>query len=157
MTRKSRITKISALGVASGLFVGYFPLAPGTAGSALGCGIVWVTREFSIVFYVVLTVVLFAAGVWASNKTSQILNKPDPSVVVIDEIVGMMVTMVGIPITGYWLVCGFLLFRFFDIVKIPPVNWIDSKLKNGWGVMLDDVMAGVYGNILLQLMHKAYF
>ena len=73
----------------------------------------------------------------------------------IDEIVGMMITMVGVPVTPYWLVIGFVLFRIFDVVKIPPANIFDSRVKNGWGIMLDDVCAGIYGNILLHLMLRA--
>jgi len=76
----------------------------------------------------------------------------DSPKIVIDEIAGIMVTMIGIPLTGYWLFWGFILFRIFDITKPPPAKYFDSKVHNSWGVMLDDIIAGIYSNIILQLM-----
>jgi phosphatidylglycerophosphatase A len=153
----SRYKKFLALFVASGGFVGYFPLAPGTVGSALGLVFVWYLRHFSIFVLAGLSLALLVSGVWAAGETCQILKKKDASQVVIDEIVGMMITMIGLPLTPYWIVAGFLIFRLFDIVKPSPARYFDEKVSGGWGVMMDDVIAGVYGNIVLHLMQKAQF
>jgi phosphatidylglycerophosphatase A len=153
----SKIKNVVALLVASGALVGYFPVAPGTAGSLLGLGIVWWLRPFSIWVLIGLALLLLVAGVWAAGQTCQMLKKKDASQVVIDEIVGMMITMVGVPLTPYWLIIGFLVFRVFDIVKPSPARYFDEKVAGGFGVMMDDVIAGIYGNILLQLMQRAQF
>lgn len=82
-------------------------------------------------------------------------TKKDAPQIVIDEIAGMLIAMIGIPITGYWLLLAWLLFRFFDITKIPPASIFDSKFKNAWGVVLDDIVAGIYANIILHWALKA--
>jgi phosphatidylglycerophosphatase A len=150
-----RLETLSTMFLATGGFVGYFPVASGTMGTLVGVAIVYGLRGLPGFSFVLVTLVLGAAGVWASREANIIFNKADSSRIVIDEIVGFMITMIGIPVTGYWLVMAFLLFRFFDITKLPPANIIDSKMKNGWGVMLDDVVAGIYGNIILHLMLRA--
>ena len=102
-----------------------------------------------------LCITLCLIGVWLSAVASHIFNYQDPSRVVVDEIVGVMVTMIGMPVTGYWLLAGFLVFRVLDVIKPFPANIFDSRVKGGWGVMMDDVVAGIYGNIILHLMLKA--
>jgi len=144
-----------ALFTASGAGAGYFPVASGTVGSLVAVYILWLVRDLPLSFLIVLTLALLVIGVWAASKTCQILKKKDASQVVMDEIVGMMITMIGIPITPYWLVIGFFLFRLLDIVKPSPAKYFDEKVSGGWGVMMDDVVAGIYGNILLQLMIRA--
>ena len=151
----SKSKKLLALFLASGGFVGYVPFAPGTAGAAVGLAVVWYLRGFSILILVGLTLALLVSGVWAAGKTCQMLKKKDASQVVIDEIVGMMMTMIGLPLTPYWLLAGFLIFRLFDIVKPSPARYFDEKVAGGWGVMMDDVIAGIYGNIVLHLMQRA--
>jgi len=153
----SKPKKLLALCIASGGFVGYFPVAPGTLGALWGLAIVWGLRNFSVYLLGVLSLALLVIGVWAAGKTCQILKKKDASQVVIDEIVGMMMTMIGLPLTPYWLLVGFLIFRFFDIVKPSPARYFDEKVSGGWGVMMDDVIAGIYGNIVLHLMQRAQF
>lgn len=147
--------KFGILCLATGLFVGYAPIASGTFGSLLGVGLVWELRALSIPMMLVLTLILAVAGVWASQAATAYLGQEDSPRIVIDEIVGFMVTMLGMPVSPYWLVAGFILFRFFDIMKFPPANVIDARMKNGGGIMLDDLVAGIYGNIILHLMLKA--
>jgi phosphatidylglycerophosphatase A len=147
--------QLGILGLATGGFIGYAPFASGTFGTLVGVLLVYIFRGLPLPIFVLATLALGAAGVWASYRATELFQTPDSSRIVIDEIVGFMITMIGIPVNGYWLVIGFLLFRFFDISKLPPANIIDAKVKNGWGVMLDDVVAGVYGNIILQLMLRA--
>jgi phosphatidylglycerophosphatase A len=154
---KKRLKKVGIIGVASGVFTGYFPVASGTVGTLLGVAIVWLWQGLPISLQVVMCLALGAVGVWASEQAGTIFRNADSSRITIDEIVGFMVTMIGVPVTMYWIVWGFLLFRFFDIIKFPPANLFDERMKNGWGVMLDDVTAGIYSNILLHLMIRASF
>ncbi len=155
MAMKKTSIRIGTLCLATGGFVGYFPVASGTIGTLVGVALVYGLRALTWPLFLVATLALGAAGVWASQEANLLFKKADSSRIVVDEIVGFMITMIGIPVDGYWLAIGFLLFRFFDISKLPPANIIDAKLKNGWGVMLDDVVAGIYGNIILHLMLKA--
>jgi phosphatidylglycerophosphatase A len=106
-------------------------------------------------FLIAVSLALLVIGVWAAGQTCQILKKKDASQIVMDEIVGMLITMIGIPVTPYWLLVGFLLFRLLDIVKPSPAKYFDEKVTGGWGVMMDDVVAGIYGNIILHLMLRA--
>ena len=157
MRWKKRLKKVGVIGVASGVFTGYFPVASGTVGTLLGVAIVWLWQGVPISLQGVMCLALGAVGVWASEQAGTIFRNADSSRITIDEIVGFMVTMIGVPVTMYWIVWGFLLFRFFDIIKFPPANLFDERMKNGWGVMLDDVTAGIYSNILLHLMIRASF
>lgn len=152
---KERLKDWSAIFFASGFGSGFIPLAPGTWGSAVGVALVWKFWGNSVFVQFLWVLLLGALGVWASGVTCQYFKKQDCQYIVIDEIVGLMITMIGIPITGYELVIGFLLFRLFDVVKPVPVNWVDKKLKNGLGVMLDDVVAGIYGNLIMHLILRA--
>ncbi|MCB0404222.1 MAG: phosphatidylglycerophosphatase A [Bdellovibrionales bacterium] len=141
----------------TGLYTGYAPFAPGTWGSALAAVLLYFIADLSMGLHVVLTAALLVGGAFASERVAATFGEQDSSKIVIDEIVGMLITMIGIPFTGYWVTIGFLVFRFFDITKPPPARFLDTKLKNGWGVMLDDAVAGIYGNILLQLMLRSSF
>ena len=154
---KEKSARVGILAIATGGFVGFFPVAPGTMGSALAMGYVWLNRGSSFAFDLIFLIALLVLGVWASDRAGKILNKPDASPLVIDEIVGILITMLGIPVTPFTVFWGFLWFRFFDIFKLPPANIADSRVKGGLGVMLDDVVAGVYANILLHLMLRAQF
>jgi phosphatidylglycerophosphatase A len=151
----ARVRKIGALVIATGVFAGYFPVASGTFGTLVGVLIVWLCRDFPLGANVALAVGVGAAGIWAAGEANRIFGKADASYIVIDEIVGFMITMIGIPVTTYWLVWGFILFRIFDVVKPPPANYFDERVKSGWGVVMDDVVAGIYGNLLLHLMMRA--
>lgn len=150
-----KLIRFLALFAASGGGAGYFPFASGTVGSLVAVYFVWLTRGISVGVLIAVSLALLVIGVWAAGQTCQILKKKDASQIVMDEIVGMLITMVGIPITPYWLLVGFLLFRLLDIVKPSPAKYFDEKVPGGWGVMMDDVVAGIYGNIVLHLMLRA--
>lgn len=152
---KPRLQRLFVYWFATGGFVGFFPLAPGTMGSLVGVGIVWLMSGTPWWVLLLLAVLLLGVGVWSAQELDKILGEKDSGHIVIDEIVGILITMIGIPVTGYWLFWGFMIFRLLDIVKIPPGNYFDERVKNGWGVMMDDVTAGIYGNLLLQLMLRA--
>jgi phosphatidylglycerophosphatase A len=131
---------------------GYFPIAPGTAGSAA-----------AIPLYVLLTwlglpwldaaviVVLCVAGFWAGTVAAEHFGREDPGYVVLDEVVGMLLTLAFIHLTWAGVLVGFLLFRLFDIVKPPPARQLE-RLPGGFGIMMDDVMAGIYANVVLRLL-----
>ena len=153
----NRLKKVTALVFASGGFVGFFPFASGTWGSLVGVAMLWLTRDTGLVFQALMIVALFIIGVWASGVTVKMLNQPDSSRIVIDEIVGMAITMYALPLTPYSLALGFFIFRFLDVLKPTPADWADSRLKGGLGVMADDVIAGIYGNLWMHFVLKTSF
>jgi phosphatidylglycerophosphatase A len=137
--------------LATGFGAGYVPIAPGTAGTLVAIPIFLILSSISFPLYAltVLTFVFFAS--WISEKAQDQWGKRDHPRIVIDEIMGYLITMLWLPKTTLFIVLGFLLFRFFDIVKPPPIRLLE-RVKGGYGVVLDDVMAGVYANIVLQLV-----
>jgi phosphatidylglycerophosphatase A len=107
--------------------------------------------------YGILTIGILLLGVWLSARVEAIRGEKDSSVIVIDEIAGFLVTMFGLPFHWVTVFAGFLLFRLFDIAKPFPIRKIDQSLPGGWGVMLDDILAGVYANLGLRLLVKVFF
>ena len=141
-----------AVFVATVAYCGYFPFAPGTVGSAAGLVVyllVWWTH--SAIVEVGLIVALFAAGVWAGTTAERFFGGIDPGPVVIDEVVGMLITLAFIPVGWSGALAGFLLFRIFDVIKPFPAGRLES-LHGGLGVMADDAMAAVYANISLRVV-----
>ena len=140
-----------ALAISTFGYVGYFPIAPGTAGSlaalALYAIVRWVQRP---VFETAVMITIFIAGVWAATRAEQVLGVEDPGPVVIDEVLGMLLTLAWLPLSMTGVVAGFLLFRIFDVVKPFPAGRLEHAPR-GWGIMLDDAMAGVYGQLALRL------
>lgn len=141
-----------ALAVATFGYVGFFPIAPGTAGSAAALVVYAVERWVGApAFEVLVVAAVCAAGLWASTRSEALLGGTDPGPVVIDEVAGMLLTLLWLPLSIGGVVAGFLLFRVFDIVKPFPARRLE-QLPAGWGVMLDDVVAGVYGHVALRLL-----
>jgi len=137
--------------IATGLYSGYLPKAPGTWGSLVGLLLFFLLHSLSLPVYLAVTAGLFVVGSFAAGEAEKILDNRDPGVVVIDEIVGIMITMIAVPATPLTMALGFILFRIFDVLKPFPVNFFDQKFHGGLGIMLDDVMAGIYSLIILQL------
>ena len=140
--------------LATGFGAGFSPVAPGTAGSLLGAALYLLFPDSSgawraAVPLTAATVVGFFVGVWAADEAEKCYGH-DARRIVIDEIVGMWVVMLWVPKTPKMLVAGFFLCRFFDIVKPFPAGR-SQRLRGGWGIMADDVIAGVYGNLVLQI------
>lgn len=137
--------------------LGLSPKAPGTVGSLGTLPLAFVVAYFwGTAGILVAAIFSFFIGVWATHEVISKQEEKDPSSVVIDEVAGQLLafTFVGDLLyhnTNAWLVylAGFVLFRFFDIVKLGPVKWADTKLKNAWGVMLDDVFAGIIAGAFL--------
>jgi phosphatidylglycerophosphatase A len=141
-----------ALGIATAGGVGYIPFAPGTFGSlpglALGLFARWLGGPAGELASIA---VLFAAGIWASHASESHFGRSDPGPVVIDEVVGMMLTIALVPLGGVGLLVAFLVFRACDIVKPFPANRCE-RLPGGLGVMMDDVMAGVWAHVAVRAL-----
>jgi len=143
------VTRLAVF-VATVAYCGYFPIAPGTAGSAAGLIVyllVWWTR--SPLVEVGLIVTVFAAGVWAATEAERFFGGIDPGPVVIDEVLGMLITLAFMPVGVVTAIAGFVLFRIFDVIKPYPANRFE-RLHGGFGVMADDAMAAVYANLVLR-------
>ncbi len=134
--------------IATGAYSGYFPVAPGTAGSLVGVILYLFLCKLHPLFYLIITIFLFSLGVWLSGEAEKILNKKDHSYIVIDEIVGFLVTMFLLPEGIWFIIGGFFLFRLLDILK-PSFQQIE-RINGGLGVMLDDIVAGILANLILQ-------
>jgi len=134
----------------TGIYSGYCPLAPGTAGTVVGIGFYWCFSHFSNFLYLITVLSFIFLSAWIAEGAEEIFQKKDPPHVVIDEIAGFLVTMVWIPWSWRIVAAGFFLFRCFDIIKPFPCRWIDRNLPGGWGIVLDDIVAGLYANIILQ-------
>ena len=138
--------------IATGCYSGYLPIAPGTWGSLVGLLLVFLLHNLSLTVYLAIVASLFLVGSFAAGEAEKILDNRDPGAVVIDEIVGMLIAMVAVPLTPLTMMLGFILFRIFDILKPFPVNIFDQRFHGGLGIMLDDVIAGIYSLIVLQLI-----
>lgn len=133
-------------------YCGYFPVAPGTIGSAAGLAaylLVWWAQ--SPIVEIGLILALFLAGVWAGTTAERYFGGIDPGPVIIDEVVGMLITLAFIPVGVSGAVAGFVLFRIFDVIKPFPAGRLE-RLHGGFGVMADDAMAAIYANISLRIL-----
>ena len=132
--------------------IGYLPLAPGTWGSLVAL-LIWyiIIGHISSIALIALIIIIFALGVYTSSIIEIDLVKKDPSIVVIDEWVGQWIALMFLPKSIVWGIVAFALFRLFDIWKPYPINKLDN-IKGGIGVMLDDVLAGIYALIGVQLL-----
>jgi phosphatidylglycerophosphatase A len=145
------VTRLAVFLATAG-YCGYFPIAPGTAGSAAGLVVyllVWWTG--SPLVEVALIALTFAAGTWAATHAERFFGGIDPGPVVIDEVLGMLVTLAFIPVGWTAVLAGFVLFRVFDVIKPYPANRLE-KFHGGFGIMADDAMAGVYANLALRAL-----
>lgn len=141
-----------AVFLATASYCGYFPIAPGTAGSAAGLIVyllVWWTG--SPIVETALIALTFAADTWAATRAERFFGGIDPGPVVIDEVLGMLITLAFIPVGWTAALAGFVLFRVFDVIKPYPANRLE-KLHGGFGIMADDAMAGIYANLSLRAL-----
>ena len=137
--------------IATGAGSGYLPKAPGTWGTLVGLLLWWPLAGLSLTAYLATVAVLFIVGVASAGAAEKILDRGDPGVVVIDEIVGVLIALAAVPLHPAAALAGFALFRLFDIAKPFPVGWADRHLHGGLGIMLDDVAAGLYALLVLHL------
>jgi phosphatidylglycerophosphatase A len=141
---------VIALALATALGAGYAPVAPGTFGSAAGL-LLWWLLPASPFSQLVAIAVVFGLGVWSGSIAERHYKSADPSYVVLDEVLGMLITMFMIPSSWVALLSGFVIFRVTDVVKPYPANRLEA-LHGGFGIMADDAMAGVYANVALRVV-----
>lgn len=141
---------------ASGFGSGCAPKAPGTFGTLMAVPI-WIVLVYYLQLtgwlYLLMVVITFIFGVWVCDVASKELGVHDHGGIVWDEFVGFFITMIGITVTLQNILLGFVLFRIFDIIKPFPIKWLDQKVAGGFGVMIDDVLAGIFALISLHLIH----
>lgn len=137
--------------IATGAGSGYLPVAPGTWGSAVGVLLWLAVSRLALPAYLAVLGALFVIGVFSAGAAEKIVDRGDPGLVVIDEIVGQLIVLTAAPHHPVAVLAGFALFRLFDILKPFPVGWIDRHLHGGLGIMLDDVAAALYALLVLQL------
>lgn len=138
------------LAIASIGGAGYFPIASGTLASALAIFPYYVLREHALL-YIIVTVAVTGIGVWVSSESEKILKEKDSHKIVIDEVAGYLIAAAFLPHHWFYPIAAFFLFRLFDIWKPNPIRKLQD-LPGGWGVMIDDVLAGLYANLILQAM-----
>ncbi|HET7694071.1 MAG TPA: phosphatidylglycerophosphatase A [Vicinamibacterales bacterium] len=139
-----------AVFIATAGYCGYFPIAPGTAGSAAGLLVFLLVRwTGSPIVEVAAIAAIFAAGAWAATHAERFFGGIDPGPVVVDEVVGMLITLAFVPTGWAAMLAGFFLFRVFDVIKPFPADRLE-KFHGGFGIMADDAMAGVYANVALR-------
>ena len=142
------MSRIPALAIATALGVGYVPVAPGTFGSAAGL-LLWAVLPATPLAQATAIVVLFVAGSWSGSVAERHFGRTDPGHVVVDEVMGMLVTLFMNPVGWMGAIGAFFLFRVADVVKPYPANRLE-RLHGGVGVMADDGMAGIYANLALR-------
>jgi phosphatidylglycerophosphatase A len=144
-----RLVSRSALVVATGFGSGYSPFAPGTAGSLVGLLLFWPLAGRPPAQVFAATVIVSLVGILAAHHVSHTLGQKDPGLVVVDEVAGQWVTLLLLPFTLGTAIAGFFLFRLMDVIKPWPARDFE-RLPGGFGIVADDLMAGVYANLLLR-------
>lgn len=134
--------------------IGKSPKAPGTLATLATVPLWYLISQLGPIVYMALTIALVFLGVWASQVYEDHSQTHDSKEIVIDEVVGYLITMAWLPLTWQSALIGFLLFRFFDIVKPPPIRQLDQKVPGGFGVMADDIVAGIFSSIILQIIYN---
>lgn len=142
--------------LAIGLGSGAAPKAPGTFGTIAAIPLYLLISQLSHWHYLMLVLIMAGFGVWLCHTVAHDLGVHDHPGIVWDEWVGFLITMWLAPVGMGWLLLGFILFRFFDIVKPWPINLLDRNVQGGWGIMLDDIVAGIYAFALIQLAVYVY-
>ena len=160
MSEPSTVTRSSCKGIlqdpvhwlAFGFGSGCSPWAPGTFGTLAAIPIYLLLQATSLWMYLLITTLMFLIGIWLCGETTKKLGVHDHSGIVWDEIVGYLVTMIAAPQGWLWIVTGFVLFRIFDILKPWPISIADKRISGGFGIMIDDIIAGIFAFTSLQLI-----
>ncbi len=137
---------------AAGFGSGLAKKAPGTWGTVVALILLWPLSYLGFYTYILVLVICIIVGIWLCDKTSRDLNVHDHPAIVWDEFCGYWLTMIFAPKTIFFAVSGFVLFRIFDIWKPQPIRWIDKNLHGGLGIMVDDLIAGIFAAIVLQIL-----
>ncbi len=141
-----------AFGFGSGLA----PFAPGTFGTLVAIPLYLFMQALSLPIYLLIVVIVSLVGIWICDKSSKLLGVHDHSGIVWDEFAGYFVTMIAAPKGWLWIFLGFILFRLFDIWKPWPISILDKKVGGGFGIMIDDLLAGIFALVCLQLLAVLY-
>lgn len=136
--------------LAFGFGSGLAPKAPGTFGTIAAIPLYLLIAQFSLPVYLLIVLASFAVGVYLCGYASKHMGVHDHGGIVWDEFVGLWITLFAAPSGVQWIVLGFVLFRIFDIAKPWPINWLDKKVAGGFGIMIDDVLAGLFALLVLQ-------
>ncbi|HEV2430722.1 MAG TPA: phosphatidylglycerophosphatase A, partial [Burkholderiales bacterium] len=136
---------------------GLSPFAPGTAGSALGWALGWALAVVNPWMFFLVVIVLFLVGLWACEITGRHLGVADHGSMVWDEVVAFLLVLAVVPREFAWQAAAFVLFRFFDIAKPPPIRQLERRYGGGFGVMFDDIVAAAYTLFALALLKRAFF
>jgi phosphatidylglycerophosphatase A len=141
--------------LAYGFGTGLAPFAPGTFGSLIGVALFWFMAPLGAGTYAGIVIVLFVAGIFICGQTARDFGELDPGFIVFDEVVGFMVAMYLMPKEWRWIAAGFIIYRIFDIWKPIPIHIVEEKLTLGTAIMADDVIAGIYTLLVLQIARLA--
>jgi len=139
--------------LATFFYLGYSPIAPGTVGTLGGIGLFYLVSDLSLPVYSLFLLGFIIVSIWVSTEASVVFSETDPRQVVVDEVCGYLVTMLLIPSSLINVILGFFLFRFFDVLKPPPVGSAE-RLPRGFGIVADDILAGIYSNLILQVITR---
>jgi phosphatidylglycerophosphatase A len=142
----------AAVFLATGFYVGNIPFAPGTFGSLIGLGLCYLLAEMQLTAAIMAALLLIGLAIWVSDTAARTLKRKDPGCIVVDEIAGMVVTLIGLPFNMATAVTGFILFRILDILKPFPIRVLDQRLPGGLGIVADDVVAGIFSNIIIRIL-----
>ena len=137
-----------ALGFGSGLA----PKAPGTFGTIMAVPLYLLLQPLTTQSYIAVVILISLTGIYICDQSSKLMGVHDHPGIVWDEFAGYLITMIAVPFEWHWVLLGFILFRFFDIVKPQPIGWLDKSVKGGLGIMIDDVLAGIMAGICLHLI-----
>lgn len=137
--------------LALGFGAGLSPKAPGTMGTLVAVPLYWLASHLPLAWFIALLLVGFWAGIGICQRATDAIGMADHGGIVWDEIIGFGVTMIAAPVGFGWIVLGFCLFRFFDVLKPWPISWFDRRVHGGLGIMLDDLIAGLFALACMQL------
>lgn len=149
-----KIKDTLVLFLATGCYIGKIPMAPGTFGSLWGLILSFFIARTTVALAITLIIGLMCCAVWIAHAAEKLLAQQDPGCIVIDEIAGMVVTLAGLPFNLACATAGFIIFRLLDIIKPFPIRTLERKVSGGAGIVIDDVMAGIMGNIVLRIIIK---
>jgi phosphatidylglycerophosphatase A len=137
---------------ATGFFTGFLPKMPGTWGTFAAIPLVIISHRLTSIMQPVVAVVLVTFAAYIAGRAEILFEDRDARPIVIDEMAGFLITLLWLPLNFLTLCLGFFLFRLFDIVKPPPISTVEKRLHGGWGIVLDDVLAGIFANVTLRLL-----
>ena len=142
----------AAVFLATGFYVGNIPFASGTFGSLIGLPLCFLLAGIHLAAAIIAALLIIGLAIWIANAAAKTLKRKDPGCIVIDEIAGMVVTLIGLPFNLTTVVTGFIIFRILDILKPFPIRILDKRVSGGLGIVADDVVAGIFANALMRIL-----